>query len=221
MRGPRGRVRRQVSRPQLGDSGQQQPPPGEAAVGKRRGGTTVLTEAAHAFRGVLGTSIYVCAPADPEAKGIVERANRYLETSFLPGRTFTGPADFNTQLGEWTALVNTRRRRALGCAPRERIAADRAAMLALPPAGPSNGWRASVRLPRDHYVRLDANDYSVHPGVIGRRVEVVADLDRVQVFCEGRPVADHARSWARHQVFTDPVHAAAATALRRGHRALA
>ena len=193
---------------------------GEAAVGKRRGGATVLTEAAHAFRGVLGTSIYVCAPGDPEAKGIVERANRYLETSFLPGRTFTGPADFNTQLGAWTALVNTRRRRALGCAPSERIAADRAAMLALPPVAPATGWRASVRLPRDHYVRLDGNDYSVHPGVIGRRVEVLADLDRVQVFCEGRLVGDHARSWARHQVFTDPLHAAAATALRRDHRAL-
>jgi transposase len=194
---------------------------GEAAVGNRRRGATVLTEAAHAFRGVLGTSIYVCAPGDPEAKGIVERANRYLETSFLRGRTFTGPGDFNTQLAQWTALANTRRRRALGCAPTERIAADRAAMLPLPPIAPTTGWRASVRLPRDHYVRLDGNDYSVHPGVIGRRVEVLADLDRVQAFCEARLVGDHVRSWAKHQVFTDPLHAAAATALRRDHRALA
>jgi hypothetical protein len=27
-------------------------------------------------------------------------------------------------------------------------------------------------------VRLDSNDYSVHPGVIGRRIEVTADLGR-------------------------------------------
>jgi len=27
---------------------------------------------------------------------IVERANGYLETSFLPGRSFTSPADFDT-----------------------------------------------------------------------------------------------------------------------------
>ena len=71
----------------------------------------------------------------------MERANQYLETSFLPGRTFTGPADFNTQLQAWLALVNTRRRRALGCAPTERIAADRAAMLPLPPVAPVTGWR--------------------------------------------------------------------------------
>jgi transposase len=193
---------------------------GEAAIGRRRAGKSVLTDAAQAFRGVLSTQIYVCAPADPEAKGLVERANQYLETSFLPGRSFTGPADFNAQLSAWTDLVNTRRRRATGCAPSDRIGADRAAMIALPPVAPATGWRTSVRLPRDHYVRLDANDYSVHPGAIGRRVEVVAGLDRVQAFTEGRLVADHDRSWARHQSLTNPAHAQAAAALRRQHRAI-
>ena len=52
------------------------------------------------------------------------------------------------------------------------------AMLALPPVPPSLGWSESVRLPRDYYVRLDSNDYSVHPSVIGRRVEVRADRRR-------------------------------------------
>ena len=192
----------------------------EGAVGRRRRGQSVLTEDAHAFRGVLGAGIFLCDPADPETKGIVERANGYLETSFLPGRTFTGPADFNTQLEGFCAVANGRRRRALGCAPVDRIGADRAAMLALPPVAPVTGWRASLRLPRDHYVRVDGNDYSVHPGVIGRRVEVVTGLDRVQAWCEGRLVADHARSWMRHQTFTDPLHGDAARSLRRQHRAL-
>jgi hypothetical protein len=88
-------------------------------------------------------------------------------------------------------------------------------MVALPPVPPAIGWRASLRLPRDHYVRLDANDYSVHPAVIGRRVEVLADLHRVRVFCDGRLVADHRRIWARHQTISDPEHVAAATVLRR------
>ncbi len=35
------------------------------------------------------------------------------------------------------------------------------------------------------YVRLNANDYSVHPTVIGRRVEVAADLEQVTVTCQG------------------------------------
>jgi hypothetical protein len=87
-------------------------------------------------------------------------------------------------------------------------------MLALPPVAPVTGWRSSLRLPRDHYVRLDSNDYSVHPAVIGRRVEVAADLDHVRVWCDGRLVADHGRCWARHQTLSDPDHLQAAVRLR-------
>ena len=123
--------------------------------------------------------------------------------------------DFNTQLGGFFAAANRRWRRALGCAPADRIAADKAAMLPLPPVAPATGWRSSLRLPRDYYVRLDSNDYSIDPGVIGRRIEVTADLERVRAFCDGRVAADHERIWARHQTLTDPAHWTAAQALRR------
>jgi len=188
---------------------------GEGAIGRWRGGRTELTGQCQAFRGTLAARVVVCKPADPEAKGLVERVHDYLERSFLPGRSFDGPADFNVQLGAWIAVMNTRTRRALGCAPADRIAADKQAMLALPPVAPATGWRSSARLARDHYVRLDSNDYSVHPGVIGRRVEVVADLARVRVLCAGQVAADHERAWAWHQTITDPEHHAAAKALRR------
>jgi transposase len=188
---------------------------GEGAIGRWRGGRVELTGDCHAFRGTLGAKVWVCRPADPEAKGLLERAHDYLERSFLPGRTFSSPADFNAQLADWLAGVNRRVRRVLGCAPVDRIAADRAAMLNLPPVAPVTGWRASTRLARDHYIRLDANDYSVHPAVIGRRVEIIADLHRVRVLCEGKLVASHDRLWARHQTVSDPEHLAAATALRR------
>jgi hypothetical protein len=46
-------------------------------------------------------------------------------------------------------------------------------------------------------------------------VHVRADLDRVVASCDGKLVADHPRSWARHQTFTDPEHTAAAAVLRR------
>jgi transposase len=88
-------------------------------------------------------------------------------------------------------------------------------MLALPPVPPATGWRSSARLARDYYVRLDSNDYSVHPAVIGRRIEVTAGLDRVRVLCDGKVVADHQRIWAKHQTITDPQHLAAASTLRR------
>jgi hypothetical protein len=55
----------------------------------------------------------------------------------------------------------------------------------------------------------------VHPAVIGRRIEIVADLDRVRVVCDGKIVADHERIWARHQTISNPEHVDAAKMLRR------
>jgi transposase len=188
---------------------------GEGAIGRWRAGRPELTGDCQAFRGTLGAKVVVCRPADPEAKGLIERAHDYLERSFLPGRSFASPADFNAQLAAWLALVNARPRRALGCSPAERITADKQAMLALPPVAPETGWRTWTRLARDHYVRVDSNDYSVHPAVIGRRIEVTADLARVRVLCDGQGVADHERSWAWHQSIGDPAHIAAARAMRR------
>jgi transposase len=185
----------------------------ESAVGSWRAGKPKLTEDFEAFRGILGCGVHQCRPADPEAKGIVERANGYLETSFLPGRSFTGPADFNTQLWAWLPVANTRTVRRIGCAPTARWEADKAAMLPLPPVAPASGWVHQVRLGRDHYVRLDGNDYSVDPVAVGRKVEVVADLTGVRVTLAGRVVAEHERCWAKHQSLTDPAHHAAALAL--------
>jgi transposase len=188
---------------------------GEGAVGRWRARQPLLTTACQGFRGVLGAKVLICKPADPEAKGGIERLHDYLERSFLPGRTFTSALDFNTQLRDWLGIANRRRKRSLGCAPADRIAADKAAMLALPPVPPVTGWENRLRLPRDHYVRLDSNDYSVHPSAVGRRILVRADLDRVRVWCDGDVVADHERVWARHQTISDPAHVKAAQMLRQ------
>ena len=188
---------------------------GEGAVGRWRARQPELTGHCQAFRGTLATKVLICKPGDPEAKGLVERFHDYLERAFLPGRVFTSPADFNSQLQGWLVRANHRHHRVLGCRPADRIEADKAAMLALPPVPPSIGWRTSTRLPRDHYVRLDSNDYSVHPLAVGRRIEVTADLGRVRVWCGGDLVADHARIWAKHQTISDPDHVDAAKLLRR------
>jgi transposase len=188
---------------------------GEGAVGRWRARQPELTAACHAFRGTLAAKVLICKPRDPEAKSLVERFHDYLERAFLPGRVFVSPADFNTQLQAWLVGANHRQHRVLGCRPADRFQADTAAMLALPPVAPNIGWRTSTRLPRDHYVRLDSNDYSVHPVAIGRRIEITAELGRVRVWCGGTMVADHDRLWAKHQTISDPEHIKAAKLLRR------
>lgn len=190
----------------------------ESAVGRRgRGGQPQLSAEFAALRGSLGIRLLQCRPRDPEAKGLVERANGYLETSFLPGRVFASPTDFNAQLAAWLIRANRRHHRRIECRPADRMEGDRAAMVELPPTTPVLGWQHSLRLPRDHYVRLDTVDYSVHPRAIGRRVQVTADLQRVRITCDGELVGEHQRCWAPHQTLTDPAHAQAAAHTRDHH----
>ena len=123
------------------------PAPADLGQRGRHRAAQPLAAGVAGFCGALATRIVQLKPYDPESKGMVERANGYLETSFLPGRTFTSPADFNTQLGEWLPGANRRTVRALEARPVELIGIDRAAMLALPPVPPRPGFGARVRLP--------------------------------------------------------------------------
>lgn len=77
----------------------------EAGIGRRGRLTSPVT----ALTGTLGSRLVPLKPYDPESKGIVERADGYLETAFLPGRSFTSPIDFNNQLAQWLPIASSRR----------------------------------------------------------------------------------------------------------------
>ena len=185
----------------------------EPGIGRRR-----VTEPVAVFAGTLATKVVLLPPRDPESKGIVERRNRFFETSFMPGRDFVSPVDFNAQFTDWLATANARIVRTLKARPVDLLGADTAAMLPLPPAVLHLGWRNHVRLGRDYYVRVDTSDYSVDPSAIGARVDVAADLDTVRVRHGGRLVAEHPRRWARGMTVTDPAHVATAAALRHAYQ---
>jgi hypothetical protein len=187
----------------------------EAGIGRGK-----LTVAAAAFAGTLGCEIKLLPPRDPESKGQVERMNRFFRQGFMPGRTFASPDDFNTQLELWLPKANHRWSRGRGGRPSELIVTDRRQMRPLPPVAPDAVFTATVRLPRDYYVRVFSNDYSVEPAVIGRIVQVSAGLDTVTVTCDGAVVASHRRAWAKHLTITDPAHVAHAAVLRRQFKAV-
>ncbi|SPL88639.1 Mobile element protein [[Actinomadura] parvosata subsp. kistnae] len=183
----------------------------EAAIG----GNGKVSTLAAAFAGTLATQIKLAPPRDPEYKGMVERANQFLETSFLPGRLFASPTDFNQQLEEWLVKANTRTVRSIAGRPVDLLETDYQAMVPLPPVRPQVGLRHRIRLSRDYHVRLDTVDYSVDSRAIGKFVDILASPDAVTITCEGNQVARHHRSWARQGVVTDPAHAATAAQMRQ------
>lgn len=165
--------------------------------------------------GTLATKLVQLKPYDPESKGIVERANRFMETSFLPGRTFESPVDFNDQLGAWLPIANGRTVRAIGGRPVDLLSVDASAMLPMPPVAPNIETITQVRLGRDYYVRVAGNDYSVDPSAIGNQVDVHAGLATVTVTRGARRLATHDRVWAKGRTLTDPIHVQVAAALRQ------
>ena len=107
---------------------------GEGAVGRWRARKPELTAECQAFRGTLATKVMICKPARPGGQGAGRAAPR------LPGdarscRAGRSPARRTSTPSCRRGLrrANTRQHRALGCAPADRIDADRAAMLPLPP----------------------------------------------------------------------------------------
>lgn len=182
----------------------------EAAIA----GTGKPTTLAAGFFGTLATGLKIAPARDPEFKGVVERANGFLETSFLPGRQFTSPADFNAQLREWLPVANQRVVRRLQGRPVDLLAEDRAAMIELPRVAPRVGLAMRTRLARDYYLRVDGNDYSVDPRFIGRHVDAAASPSRVVFSHDGQQISAHERCWGTGQTITDPAHVETAAVLR-------
>jgi transposase len=173
------------------------------------------SEAFAAFCGQLRCGWVFCEPADPQAKGAVERLQGYAETNFEPGRRFANHIDFQDQLDAWFVKANARTHKTLRARPIDRLAAELEAMTRLPDEMPDTARRWTTRVPPDPHLRFDTNDYSLDPGLVGRRVEISVDQRQVTAVCldTGEVACRHDRVFARHRTITALEHA---RALRAG-----
>ncbi|MDP9187686.1 MAG: IS21 family transposase [Actinomycetota bacterium] len=165
--------------------------------------------------GQLKVDWQFCEPADPQAKGAVERLQGYAETNFEPGRTFANELDFEEQLDDWFTKVNGRTHKTLRARPVDRLEQELEVMAPLPPLAPDVDRRWVTRVAPDPFLRFDTCDYSLDPGLVGQRVEVrVTPREVVAVALDtGELACRHRRSFAKHRTITDLAHA---RALRAG-----
>jgi len=125
------------------------------------------------FCGALKVGWYFCERGDPQAKGVVERLQDFIERSFEPGRCFANELDYQLQLDAWfDERANPRLHRTLRARPIDRLIEERTVMAPLPAVAPETDRRWVLRVPADPYLRFDTCDYSLDPGLVGRRVEV-------------------------------------------------
>jgi transposase len=177
------------------------------------------TEVYAAFCGQLPVDWYFCEAKDPQAKGGVERLQQYFETNFEPGRCFANQLDFQLQLDAWFEKANARLHRTLRARPVDRLAEELQAMRSLPEHEPDVDRRWVMRVPPDPYLRFDTNDYSLDPGLVGRRVEVRASQRQVTASAldTGELACLHERCFAKNRTITALEHARTLKQ-RRGER---
>lgn len=172
------------------------------------------------FAGHYGFEPRPVAVARGNEKGRVERAIRYLRSSFFMARKWTDVEDLNRQALAWCRDEAMQRRcpadKALSVG--EAFERERGQLLALPNAPFPVEERKEVRVGKTPYVRFDANDYSVPHKLTRRRLVVVASPSVVRVLDRSQEVARHERSYGRGAQIEDLAHLEGLVAEKRHAR---
>ncbi|MGH9181848.1 MAG: DDE-type integrase/transposase/recombinase, partial [Acidimicrobiales bacterium] len=126
---------------------------------------------------VLGIRLVHSAPYSPEGRGKQERLNRYIRDRFIAEAEHAGIEDLgelNDRFEAWAEQVANRRVHAeTSQIPVERWEAGGPPRAAEPARlREAFLWVASRRVTKTATVSLEANQYSVDPALVGRRVEL-------------------------------------------------
>jgi transposase len=162
-----------------------------------------------AFCGQLRVGWHFCEARDPQAKGVVERLQDFMERSFEPGRCFANELDYQLQLDCWfSERANPRMHKTLRARPSDRLIEERSVMAPLP-AAPDVDRRWVLRVAPDPFLRFDTCDYSLDPRLVGRRVEIRVDEREVSAVAldSGEVACRHPRSFAKHRTIIALEHA--------------
>ena len=149
----------------------------------------------------------VAAPGRGNEKGRVERAIRFLRTSFFAARTVTDLHRLNREVLEWCKRSQQRpwpqdRQRTVQSAS----AQERKHLLELASNDFETEQRVEIKVRKTPIVRFDLNDYSVPHTHVQSTVTLMATEDRVRILDGPQVIAEHARSYSRGEQIQDPRH---------------
>jgi transposase len=161
--------------------------------------------------GALRVQPRLCRPMRPTDKGGVERANRFLHDRFFAARTITSIDDGNRQLLDFIRDIADMRPhpRFRDRTVAEVFAEEKTRLLALPAVLPETDLVQPVNVDTTAFVRFGTNLYSVPPRYARSprsTLTLVASDREVRLLDDKDVVAQHERSWGKHQRIEDPEH---------------
>jgi hypothetical protein len=147
-----------------------------------------------AFARTLGFGFQAHRLGHPDRKARIERPFSFVETNFLPGRTFADFADLNRQALAWCrAVANAKHKRALGMSAEAAYLIEKPYLVPLPEALPPVYELLDRVVDLHGFVSVDTNRYSVPERLIGQMVTVYKYPEEIHVHHRGTPVATHRR----------------------------
>lgn len=161
-----------------------------------------------AFARTLGFEFRAHRVGHPDRKGRIERNFFFVQTNFLPGRSFTDFDDLNRQALTWCQEVaNANPKRVLGMSPEAAYVIEKSYLQPLPSALPPIYEVFDRVVDLNGYVSLESNRYSVQERLVGQSVTLYKYPAQIQIHHRGIAVANHARLIGQHDArSTDPTH---------------
>jgi transposase len=175
--------------------------------GRDATGQPIWTPAFLHLAGEFGFHPQACDPGAGNQKGSVESLVKWVKGNFLPGGGFMDDADLAAQTTGWCDQVNARPSDATGEAPLVRLATEATKGGRLPRTASDFGLLESGLVSREALVAVAGNRYSVPVAHVGAPVTIRLHRDRVRIWRDATPLADHPRAadGARQRVI-DPAH---------------
>jgi hypothetical protein len=141
-------------------------------------------------------------------KGRVERAIRYIRSSFFTARKYKDLADLNKQAEDWcqNEVLNRPWPEDRSLTVGQALEQEKSKLIDLPPTLFPCRERREVKVSKTPYVRFDCNDYSIPHKFTRQTVVVLASLTELRIFKGREQIAEHIRSYDKGLHIEDPAH---------------
>jgi transposase len=154
-----------------------------------------------------GFTIKACAPRRPQQKGRVENGVGYVKKNFLAGLELTDFAPLNPAARVWLDTVaNVRLHRETQRRPVDLFGEEKPRLRPLPAAAYDAALIRPVRATNRCRVVVETNRYSVPPAYAGQLLTLKLYAEKLRLFAGDQLVAEHLRSYEKHQDLEQPDH---------------
>jgi hypothetical protein len=159
------------------------------------------------FANHYGFKIRACGVGKGNEKGRVENAVGYVKKNFLAGLDIPDFTVINPAATNWLQqIANVREHGSTHKQPVELFKTEKPALIPLPPMPYDVGAIRAVRATNRFRVVVDSNKYSVPSEYASAHLTLKAYPDRLCLYHDNKLIAQHPRSYDRHQDFENPDH---------------